>query len=183
MVTRRIFVDTEWTAVPWSPAAHLLWIGLCDEAGRNWCALCSDASIASDSDQYVSDLMQLITNDVSRLPKQELSASVLQFCADVTEFWAWIPTLESFAAWSKLGESASSAYQRCKDIDLQMLRSLVVPWPPTWPTELRDLNLAAQSAGAVLPPRSPNHLHPRVHAEWNRQLFSRIQRLRANGDA
>jgi hypothetical protein len=94
-----------------------------------------------------------------------------------------VPTLESFAQWSRLGESAAGMYLQCKDIDLQMLRSLVVPWPPAWPTELKDLNLAATAAGIALPPRAPNRLHPRVHAEWNRELFGRIQARRIGGDA
>jgi len=31
---RRIFLDTEWTAPPWSERSELMWIGLADEEGR-----------------------------------------------------------------------------------------------------------------------------------------------------
>lgn len=172
--TRRIFVDTEWTAVPWSEAADLLWIGLSDESGRNWCGLCTDASIDPAFAQYTSDLLALLTDDVPRLPRPQLSAAVRAFCEGVTEFWVWIPTLEGFSAWAKLGDAAPAVYEQCKDIDLQMLRSLVNPWPALWPMTLHDLNLAARSSGTPLPPRPPNLLHPRVHAEWNRQLFRHL---------
>ena len=37
-----------------------------------------------------------------------------------------------------------------------------------------NLNAAAVAAGVELPPRAANHLHPRVHVEWNRRLFGRI---------
>ena len=171
---RRIFIDTEWTAVPWSSASDLLWVGLADESGRSWCGLSSEARIASDNERYVSDLLQLITPDVPRLARTELATAIREFCDQVDEFWAWIPTVESFAAWSRLGEAASDVYGRCRDIDLQMLKTLVSPWPSTWPSNLQDLNAAAASASVSIPPRAANHLHPRVHAEWNRQLFKLI---------
>jgi hypothetical protein len=183
MNTRRIFVDTEWTAVPWSAKVDLLWVGLTDESGRHWSAVRSDASVEPENSQYVADLMRLLTPDVPRLPRSEMASGVRGFCTGVTEFWAWIPALASFAEWSKLGASAQPVYQQCKDIDLQMLRTLVTPWPPSWPTELRDLNAAACMTGAALPARAPDHLHPRVHSEWNRELFARIQARQGNHDA
>ena len=180
---RRVFVDTEWTAVPWSPASDLLWIGLADENGQSWCGLVSDAQIDPANERYVSDLLQLITPEVPRLTRTKLAAAVEAFCGDVDEFWAWIPTAESFAAWSRLGESACDTYQRCRDIDLQMLRSLVNPWPTNWPNRIHDLNAAAVAAGVKLPPRAVNHLHPRVHAEWNQRLFGLIRSAGAASDA
>lgn len=183
MSTRRVFLDTEWTAVPWSSSADLLWVGLSDEAGRKWCGICSEAKIDPAYDQYVSDLMQLVGSNVPRLARHQLCTAVLEFCKEVTEFWSWIPTQEGFAAWSKLGESAASVYRQCRDIDLQMLRALVSPWPPGWPLDLNDLNRAATLSGVTLPARAKNHLHPLVHAEWNRQLFSYIQLARSNGAA
>lgn len=172
---RRVFIDTEWTAVPWSPACDLLWIGLADEDGQSWCGLCSEARVDPAHEKYVSDLLQLITPDVPRLSRAALATAVRGFCGDVDEFWAWIPTLESFAAWSRLGNEASDVYRRCRDIDLQMLRALIRPWPVAWPDGLQDLNAAAAAAGVPIPPRTANHLHPRVHTEWNRQLFGLIR--------
>ena len=60
----------------------------------------------------------------------------------------------------------------------EMMRSLVQPWPDGWPDYLLDLNAAAIEAGIEIPPRAENHLHPRVHAEWNRELFELIRRAR-----
>jgi hypothetical protein len=58
---RRIFLDSEWTAVPWSRSAELLWIGLANEDGRSWCAPSSEARVDPCNKMYVSDLLQLIT--------------------------------------------------------------------------------------------------------------------------
>jgi hypothetical protein len=177
---RRVFVDTEWTAVPWSGESTLLWIGLADEAGRTWCGLSSEARVDPSNQKYVSDLLQLVTPDVPRLARADLGAAVLDFCGDVDEFWAWIPTLKSFAEWSRLGDDASRVYQACRDIDLRMLQGLVTPWPKTWPTRLQDLNATAVAAGVQVPPRAVNHLHPRVHVQWNRQLFDLIRAVPVN---
>ena len=180
---RRVFVDTEWTAVPWSGAAELLWIGLADEEGRSWHGLSSEARVDPANEKYVSDLLQLITSEVPRLARTELAAAVQEFCGHVDEFWAWIPTPERFAEWSRLGDAAFEVFESCRDIDLQMLKALVTPWPKTWPNSLRDLNAAAVAAGVQVPPRATNHLHPRVHAEWNRTLFGLISTANRPRDA
>ena len=44
-----------------------------------------------------------------------------------------------------------------------------------WPNRLCDLNAAAVEAGVEVPLRAVNHLHLRVHAEWNRGLFKLIR--------
>lgn len=172
---RRIFVDTEWTAVPWSEHRDLLWIGLADSTGATICGLNADYRMHPSFDRYTAELLALITPDVPRLPRDELSSRVREFCGDSAEFWAWIPTLQSFAAWAKLGSEAAPVYERCRDIDIQMLRSLVTPWPSNWSPTIHDLNAAATSAGVPIPERAKNGLHPRTHALWNRRLFGLIQ--------
>jgi len=86
--------------------------------------------------------------------------------------------MERFSEWFGLGEEAAELYAKHWDVDLQMVRSLVQPWPDGWPDRLLDLNAAAVEAGVEVPPRAVNHLHPRVHAEWNRQLFELIRTSR-----
>jgi hypothetical protein len=36
-------------------------------------------------------------NDEPRMTRSELAENVVSFCGNVDEFWAWIPTFESFA--------------------------------------------------------------------------------------
>jgi hypothetical protein len=177
-VTRRIFLDTEWTAPPWSHGCELMWIGLADENGRSWYGISSEVVIDPSRNAFVSGAFRLVDADEPRLTRPQLAAAVVEFCAAVDEFWAWIPTLESFTQWSGLAQGAAEAYDKCRDVDLQMVRGLVDPWPSGWPDRLHDLHAAAVAAGASLPPRAPNHLHPRVHVEWNRALFERIRAAR-----
>ena len=172
---RRIFVDTEWTAPPWSAQSELMWVGLADEAGRSWHGVSSEAKIDPANNPFVAGVFDLIAPEEPRLSRQQLAGAVLDFCGDVDEFWAWIPTVERFAAWFNLGDEAAALFATWWDIDLQMLQGLVKPWPQAWPARLNNLNAAAIAAGVEVPPRAANHLHPRVHVEWNRQLFARIR--------
>ena len=171
---RRIFVDTEWTAPPWSVQSELLWIGLADEDGRSWYGISSEVEIDPSND-FIAGLLPLIKPNEPRISRQQLAAAVMDFCGHVDEFWAWIPTVERFAEWSGLGEEASEVFDRHWNVDLQMLRALVNPWPPGWPNQLHNLNAVAVAAGVEIPPKAANHFHPRVHAEWNRQLFELIR--------
>lgn len=180
-MTRRIFLDTEWTKPPWSKQSELMWIGLADEEGRSWYGISSEVEIDPFTNDFISGVFRLITPDEPRLTNKEIAAAVIDFCGDVDEFWAWIPTLESFTSYVErfgLRDEAPELYARYWDVDLQMLRSLVQPWPDGWPDRLLDLNAAAIAAGVEIPPRAVNHLHPRVHAEWNRELFKLIHMSR-----
>jgi hypothetical protein len=116
----------------------------------------------------------LIPADAPRLHRPEFAAAVVEFCGNVDEFWAWVPTVENVAKWFGLGAEAPDLYAKYWDVDLQMLQSLVEPWPARWPTRLFDLNAAAVEAGVEIPARTPDHLNPRVHALWNRRLFEMI---------
>ena len=177
-MTRRIFLDTEWIKPPWSKQSELMWIGLADEEGRSWYGISSEVDIDPSTNDFISGVFRLITPDEPRLTNKELAAAVIDFCGDVDEFWAWIPTMESFASYVErfgLRDEAPELYARHWDVDLQMVRSLVQPWPDGWPDRLLDLNAAAVEAGVEVPPRAANHLHPRVHTEWNRELFKLIR--------
>jgi hypothetical protein len=181
-MTRRIFLDTEWTAPPWSNRSGIMWIGLADEGGRSWYGISSEVDIDPSTNDFISGVFRLITPEEPRLSHEEIAGAVLDFCGDdVDEFWAWIPTMERFSEWSGLGGEAAEVYAKCWDLDLQMVRSLVQPWPDGWPNRLLDLNAAAVEAGVEIPLRAVNHLHPRVHAEWNRELFKLIRTSRGNG--
>lgn len=178
-MARRIFLDTEWTAPPWSTSSELMWVGLADEQGRSWYGISSEVEIDPSANSFISGVFRLIAPDESRMTRSQLAEAIVAFCGEVDEFWAWIPTVESFAAFFALGDRAPAMFDRYWDIDLQMLRGLVQPWPEGWPSRLYDLNAAAVDAGVQIPARAANHLHPRVHAEWNLRLFERIQSSRA----
>lgn len=177
-MTRRIFLDTEWTAPPWSTAADLMWIGLADEQGHSWYGISSDVAINPATNAFISGVFRLIAPDEPRMSRAQLAAEVVAFCGEVDEFWAWIPTVDSFATCFGLGDQAVAVFKQYWDVDLQTLRGLVQPWPACWPSQLHDLHAAAVDAGVQLPARAANHLHPRVHAEWNRRLFARIRAAR-----
>jgi hypothetical protein len=172
---RRIFLDTEWAAPPWSEQSELMWIGLADEEGRSWHGISSEAEIDPSNNEFVAGVFGLIAPNEPRMSRQQLAEAVLNFCGNVDEFWAWIPTVERFAGWFRLGSEAAAVFARWLDTDLQKLQALVDPWPNAWPRRLHNRNAAAIAHGVEIPPRAANHLHPRVHAEWNRQLFARIR--------
>ena len=175
-MTRRIFLDTEWTAPPWSKRSELMWVGLADEDGHSWYGISSEVLIDPTTNKFLSAVFEVITPDEPRLTRKQIAATVLEFCAEVDEFWAWVPTLDRFKAFSGLrGDAALQVFKKFCDVDLQMLQGLIQPWPAGWPDQLSDLNAVATAASVKIPDRPENFLHPRVHAEWNRDLFELIR--------
>jgi hypothetical protein len=151
---RRIFIDTAWTAAPWSGRAELMWIGLADESGRSWHGISSEVVIDPSINTFVSRAFGLIERDEPRISRERLAAAVREFCGDVQEFWAWVSTLASFAEFSGLGEQALAAYRKHWGVDLHMLKTFISPWPEGWPDRLCDLNAAAPGERLSARPRS-----------------------------
>ena len=94
-MTRRIFLDTEWTKPPWSKQSKLMWIGLADEEGRSWYGISSEVDIDPSTNDFISGVFRLITPDEPRLTNKAIATAVIDFCGNVDEFWAWIPTMKS----------------------------------------------------------------------------------------
>jgi len=172
-MTRRIFLDTEWTASPWSDRPKLMWSGLADEEGRTWYGISSEVEIDPSTNDFISGVFRLITPD--ERSRQPSSTSVAGWASS----GRGAQRSRGFAEWFGLGDEASEVFEKCWNVDLQMLRGLVSPWPDGWPNRLHDLNAAAVAAGVEIPRRAVNHLHPRVHAEWNRRLFELIRASRS----
>ena len=59
-MARRIFVDTEFTNLPWT-GSDLLWVGLADEHGNSWSAINAEVVI----DDKVSDFSRDVEPDGS----------------------------------------------------------------------------------------------------------------------
>ena len=75
-MTRRIFLDTEWTAAPWSSESELMWIGLADEEGRVWSAISADAEIDPATNDFIAGAFSLISPDDLRLPGGDIQQTV-----------------------------------------------------------------------------------------------------------
>jgi hypothetical protein len=176
LVMRRIFLDTEFTDLPWSGHSELLWVGLADEDGASWSALSADVSAEAHLSEFVkTEVVPLIPDDEPRLERKELSSAIVEFCGDVDEFWAWCPAPELLSEVFALEEEPAKAYDRYWDWDLQLLKTVVDPWPEPWPLELHDLNRAVSGRHIEVPPNEHAH-HPRADALWDLQVWGLLDR-------
>jgi hypothetical protein len=71
-----MFVDTEWTAAPWSDRPELMWIGLAGEEGRSWYGISSEVEIDPSTNDFISGVFRLITPDEPRLSRAQIAAAV-----------------------------------------------------------------------------------------------------------
>jgi hypothetical protein len=167
--TRRIFLDTEFTDLPWTGRSRLLWVGLAADDGSSWSAL--NAEVAADdavSALVRSNVLPHVGPDEPRLTPDALRNAILDFCGCPDEFWAWCPTPEDLVSLD--APAPADTHARLWDWDFQLLRSVVDPWPHKWPVSLCDLHALATRTGITLPENPPAH-HPRYDALWNLRVF------------
>ncbi len=177
LVMRRIFLDTEFTDLPWSGHSELLWVGLADHDGHSWSAVNAEVSTEAHLSGFVRDfVVPLIPADEPRLERRELSTAIVEFCAEVDEFWAWCPTPTMLAEVFALGERAGSAYDRYWDWDFQLLKRAVDPWPEAWPQVLHDLHGVVRERCIEVPPNEHAH-DPRSDALWNLHVWGLLDRM------
>jgi hypothetical protein len=176
LVMRRIFLDTEFTDLPWSGHSELLWVGLADQAGRSWSALSADVSTEAHLSEFVRDVVvPVIPADEPRLKRTDLSSAIVEFCADVDEFWAWCPTPAVLSEVFALGQKADSAYDQYWDWDFRLLKKAVDPWPEAWPQGLHDLHRIVRERCIDVPPNEHAH-HPRSDALWDLHVWELLNR-------
>jgi hypothetical protein len=173
---RRIFLDCEFLDLPWTEKTGLLWLGLADEQGNTWSAINSDADLSHVS-QFVRDVvLPQVPSREPRLPPAEISQGVVRFCGEVSEFWAWCPTVEDLVvAFGLSAADAATAHAHYWDFDFQLLQGIMDPWPTRWPTRLRDLNDLASRSGLTLPAAEHAH-HPGYDALWGSRVFQQAVR-------
>ena len=56
LIMRRIFLDTEFSDLPWSGHSELLWVGLADQDGRSWSAVSAEVSTEAHLSEFVRDV-------------------------------------------------------------------------------------------------------------------------------
>ncbi len=172
---RRIFLDVEFKNLPWTGNSELWWIGLVDDDGDEWSAVNAGVSLDHAASEFARTVVApLIPADEPHLTTEELAAGIVEFCGQPDEFWAWCPSVDDLATTFDLGDGAKQAHARYWDWDLQLVRTVVDPWPDGWPTRLHDLHQAANTAGIELPANDLPH-HPRHDARWNREVLRRVR--------
>lgn len=130
---RRVFLDTEFTDLPWTGRSELLWVGLACSDGRSFGGLCADTDVSLCSAFVRAHVLPRVTADVVRMSRRDLARAVVEFADPVDELWAWCPDEADLVDLGVPAEDASAVRDRYGDWDLQLLRSLVDPWPVGWP--------------------------------------------------
>lgn len=173
----RVFLDTEFTDLPWSGRSQLLWVGLAADDGSSWSALSAEALADGAVSPFVEAfVLPHITPDEPRLTRHELREAIIDFCGCPNEFWAWCPTSSDLMNFDALPEEPQQLHAQFWDWDFQLLRRVVDPWPDGWPRSLCDVQgLAVQNRVAL--PENPRAHHPVHDALWNREVV----RLAAGG--
>lgn len=167
---RRVFVDTEFTDLPWTGRSRLFWVGLADDQGGRCSAVLADTDLRECSEFVRARVLPLVPEDEPRLRRADLAALVVDFCGQVDEFWAWQPSRDDLVALGVDAMNVDEMWRRYRDWDYQLLRSLVGPVAAGWPQRCRDLHALARTAG-IVPPANPNPHHPGDDAAWGLLVY------------
>lgn len=179
---RRVFLDTEFTDLPWTGRSELLWVGLACSDGRSFGGLCADTDVSLSSTFVRAHVLPRVTADVVRMSRRDLARAVVEFADPVDELWAWCP--------DEAGVSTSAYRPRTRrrsgTVTATGTSSCCAPWSTHgrvgWTAACRDLADLARRSGIELPPNPRAH-DPVADAEWGRSVFARAVSMAASGAA
>ena len=176
-MTRRIFIDAEFTALPWEANAGLLWLGLADESGRTWSAVNRDVDLSTVGEFSQNHVVPQIPLEEPRLTMAEMAPEVIRFCGSRVEFWAWCPTETDIASLGVRDSDVSAMRAAHWDFDFVLLRRVIPVWSSRWSPTCGDVQEFARMQGLRRVPRNAHPHHPAFDAMWAAEVFKLASEL------
>ncbi|GAA2522533.1 hypothetical protein [Pilimelia columellifera] len=167
---RRVFLDTEFTDLPWTGRSRLLWVGMVDDGGQQFTAVAADALAVPCSPFVQAQVLPLIDPAVPVLDGSEMATALAEFLHGATEVWAWFPTIADVGTFGFDATEAAEIWSAYADWDYQLVSSAAGPQASGWPTRCDDLHALAIETEVELP-HNPRPHHPVHDARWGHQVY------------
>ena len=175
-----VFIDTEFTCLPWEFTSQAVSIGIFCENGDEYYGCISDFDVTNLS-QFVKDkVIPLLPAVSQRKPKEIISSEIGQFfqAKNVSRVWAVFPTLQQIQNMYDGNGDLHTIYAKYADWDFQLLKGFLSPLPNDFPTFCSDLSPYIDKLDPDRLPMNNSEHHALEDAKWNYKIWQLAQRER-----
>ena len=175
----QVFIDTEFTDLPWKPHSELISIGLCTNSHIQYYACNADVDHTKMSPFVKQNIFPYLEFTQYKKTKRDIAEDIHQLLNEEDEliFWAIFPTIDQL---KKLNDSALSPQQifdQYADWDYQLLKNLFAQRPPNFPSNCSNLTEILQDIPPHLIPKNEQAHNALSDALWNYKIWKLAKKL------
>lgn len=180
-----IFLDTEFSKLPWEKGSQLISVALVDETGKGYSACLDDIDLNNVSEFVKEKVIPYLPKETDRKSRELISKEVENLLGDKEDlvFWAVFPTKKQLLNYGLTEEKSEGLYNKFADYDFQLFKGL---WngkylPLSIPEKCNDLSpLIAEIPKENLPENTKSH-DPLSDAYWDLEVWKKYNNLNNKG--
>lgn len=167
-----LFLDTEFTRLPWLDGSELISIGIVLENGEEYYGCSSESNLDNSSEFVRNHVLEGLPSMANRETLVEIGCGIDDLITgkDITSVWAVFPTLEQLSCLYTGAQSVEVIHTQYADWDFQLFKNLASQ-SAQMPIFCNDLSeIVRQLDQSVLPINS--HAHNALEdARWNHEVW------------
>lgn len=168
-----IFIDTEFSKLPWEKNSNLLSIGLYTEKGDSYYAVI-DSIEQNEMSPFVKDnVLPFLIKEPNKKTRSQISNDIEELLNKYLElkFWAQFPTIDWLTKFGFGEDDAKEIFTKYADWDFQLFKRLWNVLPEKFNVKCSNLTtLINEIPQNSLPINNQQH-HALADAKWNYEVW------------
>jgi len=168
-----LFIDTEFTCLPWCERSQLISIGVYFEDGVEYYACSSEFDLSSVSEFVLNCVVPLLPEKEHRKTEAAIGAELEEVIStkSITNVWAVFPTLDQLKTMYRGTLSMQELHSKYADWDFQLMNRLMHSLPANYPQNCNDLSPLIQALGKSRLPENKLAHNALEDAKWNYKVW------------
>lgn len=167
-----MFIDTEFTCLPWEGSSELISIGVVLEDGSEYYGCSSEFDCEGTSEFVKNNVLKHLPENQSRKSLQSIGKDIDEFIGhkEIGSVWAVFPTFQQIENLCRGSKPASDIHREFADWDFQLLQRLSVA-SEKMPSFCNDLSLIIGKHESSVLPTNKNAHNALEDARWNFEVW------------
>jgi hypothetical protein len=168
-----VFLDSEFSNLPWFPDSKLLSLGLMLENGKTYYACLDDIDSLELSSFVQQKVLPYLDPPEKRKSQNIISQEIeaLFYKEKDLTFWAIFPTLEQLNSFSNNEYSSHELFEKYADWDFQLFQRLWKNLPSKFQLKCKNLTTILEKLPKKLLPENKSAHNALSDAMWNYEVW------------
>ena len=170
-----VFIDTEFTCLPWNIGSQLISIGVYFEDGEEYYACSAEFDLSSASEFVLNNVVPQLPEINQRKTEATIGTELKEAISarNIANVWAVFPTIEQLKNMYVGTLSIRELHSKYADWDFKLMNSLIHSLPANYPKKCNDLSPLIQELGKSTLPKNNSAHNALEDAKWNYKVWQK----------